>query len=183
MEAVGPRNLHQQHAANPDDVGPLDDDQSGRDVPQLMFPRPREEEHKEEPMHPLLEAGTFGGDDDACPAAFAVDGGDEPLGFDGGNVDVQEMVKHPARLAVDHIDRPQHELVDPLPDGPIAQSLPAQIDEMKADDQDDKKPNVDRAAVSWIFAVCLEVFKVHQQKIWGEITKLMNNPYLCIRKI
>lgn len=44
---VGPSDLHQQYAANADDIGPLDDDQSGGDVPQLVLPRAGEENHQE----------------------------------------------------------------------------------------------------------------------------------------
>ena len=36
---VGPLHLHEQDAADPDHIGPLDDDQSGWDVPELVFPR------------------------------------------------------------------------------------------------------------------------------------------------
>jgi hypothetical protein len=60
--------------------------------------------------------------------------------------------------------------------------LPAQVDEVEADDQQYKKPHVDRAAVLRVFAVCLDVLEVHGGKFGGENTKLMNNPYLCIRK-
>ena len=73
-----------------------------------MFPRAREENHKEKPVHPLLEAGTFGGDDDTRPAAFVVDGRDEPLRTDGGDVQVQNAVEDPAGLTIDQVDRPHH---------------------------------------------------------------------------
>ena len=77
-----------------------------------MFPWAREENHEEQPVHPLLEAGAFGGDDDACVATVGIDGGDEALSADGGEVDAQNVVEHPAGLAVDHVDRPNHQFVD-----------------------------------------------------------------------
>ena len=99
---MGPRNLHHQHTANPYDIGPFDDDQACGDIPQFVFPRAREEDHEEEPVHPLLQAGTFGGDDDPCPTAFLIGCGDESLLAYCGDVDVENVVKHPAGLAVNH---------------------------------------------------------------------------------
>ena len=69
-----------------------------------MLPWAREEHHEENPMHPLLQAGTFGGDDDTRPSSFFVDGSDNSVLADGGNVDVKNAVKHPTGLAVDQVD-------------------------------------------------------------------------------
>ena len=124
MEAVGPGNLHHQDAADADDVGPFDDDQSGGDVPELVFPRPREQHHKENPVQPLFQAGAFGRDEDACPAAFIVERGNDPFFAHGGDVKVKNMVEHPATLPVKQIDRPQHQLVDGAFDRPIINGLP-----------------------------------------------------------
>ena len=60
---VGPPDLHHQYATDAYHVGPLDDNQACGDVPSLVLPWAWEEEHEEEPVHPLLQTGTFGGND------------------------------------------------------------------------------------------------------------------------
>ena len=93
---VGPKDLHDQYAANPDYIGPLDDDQSCWDVPKFVFPWTREENHKEKPVHPLLEAGTFGGDDDECPTTIPIHGRDYPFAAYGSDVNAKNVVEYPA---------------------------------------------------------------------------------------
>ena len=163
MEAVGEGDLQQQHAADAHHIGPFDDDQTGRDVPQFVFPRTGEEYHEENPMEPLLETGALGGDDDARPVAFAVDRGDEALGGDGGDVDAKYAVKEPTGLAVDQVDRPYHQPIHGLADGPVAQGLPAEIEEMETDNQNDKQPYVNRVAVLWVVAIGLDVGEGHSE--------------------
>ena len=90
---VGPKDLHDQYAANPDNVGPLDDDQSCWDVPKFVFPWAREKNHKEKPMHPLFHAGTFWSDDDACPTTIPIDGGDKPFAANGSDVNAKNVVE------------------------------------------------------------------------------------------
>ena len=180
---VGPSDLHQQYAANADDIGPLDDDQSGGDVPQLVFPRAGEENHQEKPVHPLLQAGTFGRDDDPCPTVVTVEGRNEPDAADGGDVDAKNMVEHPAGLAVNQIDRPNHQLVDEPPDGPIAKGLPPQIEEVEADNQQDKKTDIHGALVLRVFAVGFNVVDAHRKEIWVLKYGIKKYPYLCTPKI
>ena len=60
---VRPIDLHEQDAADSDGIGPLDDDQAGWNVPQFVLPWTREEDHEEEPVHPLFQTGTFRCDD------------------------------------------------------------------------------------------------------------------------
>ena len=104
VETVGERNLHQQHAADAHHIGPLDDDQTGRNVPKLVLPWAGEKYHEEDPMQPLFEAGTLGGNDDTRPTAFVVHSGNHSFGADRDDVNVQNAVEHPARLAEDQID-------------------------------------------------------------------------------
>ena len=117
---VGPKDLHDQYAANPDDVGPFNDDQSRRDVPQFVFPRAREEKHKEKPVHPLFQAGTFWCDDDTSPTPFSVEGRDDPFAADSGDVNTENVVEYPTRLAIHHLDGPHHQPVNQLADRPVA---------------------------------------------------------------
>ena len=51
---VGPLDLHDQDATDAYHIGPFDDNESCRNVPQLVFPRTGEEQHEENPVHPLL---------------------------------------------------------------------------------------------------------------------------------
>lgn len=120
-------------------------------------------------MHPLFEAGTLRGDDDFGPSAFTIEGGDETLRIDGGDVDVQKLVEYPAGLAIDHVDRPNHQHGNPFSNGPITKGLPSQIQEMKADDQQDKKPYVDRAPVFGVLAICLDAIETHDRNLEAKI--------------
>ena len=138
MEAVGPRDLHQQDTANAHHVGPFDDDQSGWDVPKLVFPRPWEDCHEENPMQPLFQAGTLGSNDDTSPSSFFVDSRDEPLCIDRSNIDTKNVFKHPAALPIKQVNRPNHQVVYPTNHWPITNCLPAQIQEMEANYQHDK---------------------------------------------
>ena len=115
-------------------------------------------------MHPLFQAGAFGGDDDTRPTAVLVGRGDEPLPADGGDVDVENAVEHPTGLVIDQVDRPKHQAVNQFPDRPIAQGLPSQIQEMEADYQQDKQTHVDRAAVLRVLAICLDVVDAHRKE-------------------
>ena len=45
METVGPRNLHHQNAANPDDIGPFNDNQTRWNEPCLVLPRSWKQKH------------------------------------------------------------------------------------------------------------------------------------------
>ena len=116
---VRPCNLHEQDATDAHHIGPFDDDQTSRDVPQLVFPWAGEKNHEEEPMHPLFQASTFGGDDDPCQTTLGIDGGYESRATEGGDVNAKYMVKHPAGLAVDQVDRPKHQFVNQFPNRPI----------------------------------------------------------------
>ena len=69
-----------------------------------MFPWAREEHHQKNPMHPLLQTCTFGGNNDGSPSSVFVQGGDESLVVDGGDVNVENAVKHPTGLAVGQVD-------------------------------------------------------------------------------
>ena len=163
---VRPKDLHQQYTTDAHHIGPFDDDQSGGDVPGLMLPWSGEKQHEEKPMHPLLEAGTFGSHHDSRPAAVAVDGRNEPLLADGGDVDVKHKVEEAAGLAVNHIDRPNHQRINRVADGPITQGLPTQIQVVKAEYQQHKQPYIDSALVLGVLAICLDVVDFHK-KIWG----------------
>ena len=73
-----------------------------------MFPWARKKNHEEEPMHPLLQTCTFGGDNDGSSSSVFVQGSDESLVVDGGDVDMENAVKHPTGLVVDQVNRPNH---------------------------------------------------------------------------
>ena len=116
---VGPKDLHQQHATDAHHVGPLNDDETGRDVPQFMLPGTRKENHKEKPVHPLFQAGAFGRNDDVGPSSISVDGCNMSLRSDSSDVDAENMIEHPTSLAVNHFDGPHHQSVNQLADWPI----------------------------------------------------------------
>ena len=116
---VWPGNLHEHDATDAYYIGPFDDDQTCRDIPQLVLPWAGEKNHEEEPMHPLLQTGTLGGDGDSCQTSLGIDGGYESRATEGGEVNAKYMVKHPARLAVDQVDRPKHQFVNQFSDRPI----------------------------------------------------------------
>ena len=42
-------------------------------------------------MHPLLEAGTFGRDDDECPTTIPIDGRDYPFAAYGSDVNAKNV--------------------------------------------------------------------------------------------
>ena len=134
----GPLHLHHQNAADAHHVGPFDDDQAGGDEPGLVLPRTWEEQHQEQPVEPLLEAGALGGDGYVGPAAVAVQGCDEPMLGNGGDVNVEDMFQYPAALVEEQVHRPKAQLVDGPFDGPVADGLPPQIDEMEAEDEQDE---------------------------------------------
>ena len=104
METVGPGYLHHQYTADTNDIRPLDDDQPNGDIPQFMFPWTRKEHHEENPVHPLLQAGTFRCDDDSSPTTFAVCSSQQSRRGNRCQIDVENMVEHPTCLAIQHID-------------------------------------------------------------------------------
>ena len=76
-----------------------------------MFPGAGEEEHEEEPVHPLFEAGATGADHHIDPLTIV---GLEVNGLIGlGNVvvDVEDVVKHPLALVEEQQGGPIEELI------------------------------------------------------------------------
>lgn len=84
---------------------------------------------------------------------------------------MKHTVEHPTGLTVNQVDRPYHQTVNGLAYGPIAQVLPADIEVVEADYQDDKQAYIHRAPVSWIFAICLDFFEIHGKKFVCENTE------------
>ena len=183
MKAIGPRYLHHKHATDTEDIGPLYDDQSCRDLPQFMLPWAREEHHEENPVHPLFQAGAFGGDGDTCPSACTVGCGKEPSRGNCGEVDVENMLKHPTRLIINQLDRPHHQSINPFSNRPIIKCLPSQKEKMKTDNQQDKQTHVHRTTVFGVLAICLDVLYTHKKILRCEITYFMNYPYLCTQNL
>ena len=136
-----------------------------------MFPWSGEEQHEEEPVHPLLETGAFGGDGDTCPSSCAVGRGNGPHRTDGGDVDMKHTVEHPTGLAVYHVDRPLHQPLNGVANGPIIQALPTEIEVVEADYQKDKQPYVYCTTVFRVLAICLYLFEVHGKKFVCENTE------------
>jgi len=60
VELGGPGFEGEDEADYADDVDPFDDDEAEGDVPEFVFPGAGEEEHEEEPVHPLFEACAAG---------------------------------------------------------------------------------------------------------------------------
>ena len=152
---VRPCNLHEHDATDTHHVGPFDDDQTCRNVPQFVFPWAGEQEHEEEPVQPLFQTGTFGSDGDNGQTAVFVDGGNNSLWGEGGNVNAENMVEHPTGLAIDQIDRPKHKFLNPISNRPIVYGLPTQIEIVEADYQHDKKPHIDCATIFRVFIIGL----------------------------
>ncbi len=63
----GPGNEGEGKANDADNVDEFDDDQAQGNVPDFVFPGAWKQEHKEEPVHPLLQAGATWADQQVCP--------------------------------------------------------------------------------------------------------------------
>ena len=77
-------------------IDELDDDKSERDIPCLMFPWSRKNQHKEKPVKPLFQTGAFWCYGDVRVSVVAVHHADDVIMSD--DVDSEDMFKYPAAL-------------------------------------------------------------------------------------
>jgi hypothetical protein len=79
------------------------------------------------------------------------------------------MVEHPTGLAIDQIDRPKHQFLNPFSNRPIVYGLPTQVEIVETDYQHDKQYDVDCAAVFGVLAIGFNAFKIHGKNFVAKI--------------
>jgi hypothetical protein len=98
MELRGPGFEDEGEADDADDVDPFDDDETEGDVPELVFPGAGEEEHEEEPVHPLFKASAAGADHHIDPLAIVCLKVNGLVGLGDIKIDMKNVLKHPLAL-------------------------------------------------------------------------------------
>jgi len=98
VELGGPGFEGEGEADDADDVDPFDDDEAEGNVPEFVFPWAGEEEHEEEPVHPLFEAGAAGANHHIDPLSVVGLEVDGLIGLGDVIVDVEDVIEYPLAL-------------------------------------------------------------------------------------
>ena len=125
-----------------------------------MFPRSGEDEHEEEPVHPLLETGALGRHRHVGIGVLVVE---EAYGaVVGEEIHAEDMLQRPGALVEKQCRRPSEELVDSAFQRPVVEGeVPKVIKQVETEDQYEKQSHVEVRLVALIRVKLFYALFVH----------------------